>query len=114
MMRNSLFASLVGVFLVVLCCGELFGTYEVMGGSLFRTVRGIMALAAAIVLPPLAKAPIVVCMWWIGCTPRGTLGICKSKKSSSVLSLEFSILEPNALISLLENCLQNLASTRSK
>jgi hypothetical protein len=30
----------------------------------------------------------------------GTLGICKFEKSSSMLSLEFSVLEVDALISL--------------
>jgi hypothetical protein len=44
----------------------------------------------------------------------GTLGICKSEKSSSVLSLEFSVLEVDALISLPKNCLPNLAYIRSK
>jgi hypothetical protein len=53
-------------------------------------------------------------MWWIGGTPMGTLGICKFEKSSSVLSLEFSVLEVDALISLPENCLPNLDSIRSK
>jgi hypothetical protein len=53
-------------------------------------------------------------MWWIGGTPIGTLGICQSQKSSRVLSLEFSVLEVDALISLPENCLPNLASIRSK
>jgi hypothetical protein len=44
----------------------------------------------------------------------GTLCICKSEKSSSVLSLEFSVLEVDVLISLPENCFPNLASIRSK
>jgi hypothetical protein len=44
----------------------------------------------------------------------GTLGICKFEKSPSVISLEFSVLEVDALISLPENYLPNLASIRSK
>jgi hypothetical protein len=44
----------------------------------------------------------------------GTLGICKSEQSYSVLSLEFSVLEVDALIPLLENCLPNLISILSK
>jgi hypothetical protein len=44
----------------------------------------------------------------------GTLGICKFEKSSSVISLEFSVLEVDALTSLPENYLPNLASIRSK
>jgi hypothetical protein len=53
-------------------------------------------------------------MWWIGGTPMGTLCICKSEKSSSMLSLEFLVLEVNALISLPEICQPNLASIRYK
>jgi hypothetical protein len=96
------------------CCNKLLGTYAL--GSLYTTVCGIIALVAAIVLPPLAEAPIVVRLrtWWIGGTPMGTLGIRKSEKSSSVLSLEFSVLEVDALISLPENYLPNLASRLSK
>jgi hypothetical protein len=44
----------------------------------------------------------------------GTLGICKFEKSSSVISLEFSVLEVDALISLPKYYLPNLASIRSK
>jgi hypothetical protein len=91
------------------CCNELLETYAL--GSLYTTACDVTALVAAIVLPPPAEAPMLVrlCMWWIGGTPMGTLGICKFEKSSSALSLEFSVLEVNALISLPENCLLNLA-----
>jgi hypothetical protein len=68
------------------CCNKLLGTYTL--GLIYTTVCGIIVLVAAIVLPSLAEAPIVVrlCTWWIGGTPMGTLGICKFEKSSSVLS----------------------------
>jgi hypothetical protein len=108
---NVWFSNVLGTY-----CNELLGTYALMGGSIYTTVCSIIALVVVIVLPPSAEAPIVVrlCMWWMGGTPMGTLGICKSEKSSSVLSLECSVLEVGALISLLENCLPNLASIRSK
>jgi hypothetical protein len=42
------------------CCNELLRTYALMVGSLCTTVCGIMALVAAILLPPPVEAPIVV------------------------------------------------------
>jgi hypothetical protein len=47
-------------------------------------------------------------MWWIGGTPMGSLGICKSEKSSSVPSLEFSVLEVDALNAASQNKLKLL------